>query len=83
MFENIKNEVESLFKNDTSARGNTGETFYDIPDTHSVPIVASHLGIPIRGIKVGKYPVYDQNPQVNKDNLARYKTSLKRVTERL
>ena len=56
-----------------------GEYFLDVPDTHSVAIVASHLGMPIRQIEVGRYEVFDQRPQVNNDPLNRYKEAIGRV----
>ena len=84
MFENIKNEVKSLFETERSARGQEGKhIFHDIPDTHSVAIVASHKGLPIRKIKVGKYQVYEQNPQVQGVALDRYKKAIEGATNLL
>ena len=76
MFDSIKSRVTNLVDQEPAARGNHGDYFVDIPDTHSVAIVASHLGIPIHLISVGKYEVFDQEPQVNKEPLERYKAAI-------
>ena len=84
MFDDIKKRSENLLQHEAAARGNKkGHYFLDIPDTHSVAIVASHLGIPIREIAVGKYQVFDQEPQVNKEPLERYKESIGQVVNLL
>ena len=57
--------------------------FLDIPDTHSVAIVASHLGLPIREIAVGKYQVFDEEPQVNSGPLERYTDAIRGAVEHL
>ena len=50
MFDEIKKRAIELLEEEPAARGgNDGDYFFDIPDTHSVAIVASHLGMPIRG----------------------------------
>ena len=56
---------------------------FTIPDTHSVAIVASHLGMPIREIHVEKYQVFDQEPQVNSDPLERYRAAIRDAVLRL
>ena len=73
MFAEIKKRSNKLLTQEAAARGNkTGKYFLDVPDTHSVAIVASHLGMPIREITVGRYSVFDQEPQVNSAPLERY-----------
>ena len=83
MFAEIKSRAESLLGSEPAARGGDGEYFTDIPDTHSVAIVASHLGMPISNIKVGKYEVFDKNTQVNAEPLKRYKQAISQVVKRL
>ena len=83
MFDEIKERTETLLQNEPAARGGEGEYFLDVPDTHSVAIVASHLGMPIREIKVRKYEVFDEKPQVNAAPLERYKEAIKQVVTRL
>ena len=77
MFDAIKERTKDLLRHEVRARGNKGDYFFDIPDTHSVAIVASHLGLPIRDIKVGKYQVFDEEPQVNSEPLARYTKAIR------
>ena len=55
------------------------EYFLEVPDTHSVAIVASHIGMPIREIEVRSYQVFDKSPQVNTEPLKRYRESIERV----
>ena len=53
-----------------------GPHFEDVPDSHSVAIVCSHLGIPLYALKPGRYQVHDTEPQVNSEPLNRYKTAV-------
>ena len=77
MFDAIKDRTKDLLEHEVRARGNNGDYFLDIPDTHSVAIVASHHGIPIRDISVGKYQVFDEEPQVNSEPLKRYTKAIR------
>ena len=80
MFDEIKVRAKRLLKNEPAARGGqVDEYFLDIPDTHSVAIVASHIGMPIRQIEVRSYQVFDKAPQVNSEPLKRYKEAIERV----
>jgi cellulose biosynthesis protein BcsQ len=83
MFAEIKRRTKALLKDEPMARGKQGDFFFDIPDTHSVAIVASHEGKPIRCIKVGKYKVFDQEPQVNGTPLQRYTEAVNAVVSNL
>ena len=81
MFQEIRRRAGNLLDQEPSARGSAGKMFFDIPDTHSVAIVASHYGLPIRNIRVGKYEVFDQSPQVNSEPLCRYAEAIKKAVE--
>ena len=83
MFEEIKRRAKKLLEHEPMARGNEGNYFFDIPDTHSVAIVASHEGKPIRSITVGKYRVFDKEPQVNGPPLQRYAEAVNAVVSKL
>ena len=84
MFEEIKKRAKDLLEHEPMARGNNeGNYFFDIPDTHSVAIVASHAGKPIRNIAVGKYKVFDKEPQVNGEPLRRYTEAVNAVVSNL
>ena len=83
MFDEIKDRANKLLREEPAARGGQGEYFLDVPDTHSVAIVASHLGMPIRQIEVRRYEVFDQMPQVNNEPLKRYKEAIGRVVDLL
>ena len=84
MFDEIKNRAKRLLKDEPTARGaDAGGYFYDVPDTHSVAIVASHHGMPISRIQVGKYVVFDQEPMVNREPLKRYTDAINRVVKLL
>ena len=81
MFNEIKLRAERLLREEPAARGGCvlEDYFLDVPDTHSVAIVASHLGMPIRQIEVRRYTVFDKMPQVNSEPLKRYKRAIGRV----
>ena len=83
MFKEIKRRTKELLKDEPKARGNEGDYFFEIPDTHSVAIVASHEGKPIRSITVGKYKVFDKEPRVNGPPLQRYTEAVKVVVSKL
>ena len=76
MFDDIRGRVLSLISQTPGVRASTSDLFVDFPDTHSVTIVASHEGRPIRSISVGRYNVFGKNPQVNEAPLRRYQTAL-------
>ena len=80
MFDEIKTRAKRLLEEEPTARGGKdGRYFYDVPDTHSVAIVASHHGMPISRIEVGKYEVFDQEPMVNREPLKRYMDAIEQV----
>ena len=79
MFDEIKVRAEKLLEDEPAARGGQEGYFLDVPDTHSVAIVASHLGMPIRQIEVRSYKVFDKAPQVNSEPLKRYREAIARV----
>ena len=80
MFDDIKDRAQRLLDDEPAARGGQREAyFFEVPDTHSVAIVASHLGMPIRKIEVRSYQVFDKAPQVNSEPLKRYKAAIERV----
>lgn len=52
------------------------EPFLDIPDAHAVSVVASHLGIPLSGLRTRRYDIYGIPTQVNQDPLDRYRQAV-------
>ena len=85
MFDAIKVRTKDLLENEPRARSRSDkdEYFRNIPDTHSVAIVASHHGLPIRKIEVRKYRVFDQEPQVNSVPLRRYAEAIRAAVDAL
>lgn len=55
------------------------EPFIDIPDAHSVAIVAAHKGVPLSGVELGSHEVHDTVCQVNTAPLDRYRTAVKKL----
>ena len=82
MFEEIKTRAETLLA-EPEVCGCDSDCFLEIPDTHSVAIVSSHHGMPIRSISVGRYQVYDETPQVNEPPLQRYRQAISDAVTRL
>ena len=76
MFDAIKGRTDELRKALPMAFIDGKPNFLDMPDSHSVAIVCSHLGKPLYSITPGQYPVHDQNPQVNPEPLERYVKSV-------
>lgn len=61
-----------------------GDAIFDeMPDSHSVSIVCSHMGMPLYKITPGKYNVHDTTPQVNLQPLDRYKDAVKNLLQTL
>lgn len=55
---------------------NVGDPFYDIPDAHTVAIVASHFGKPLSAITAARYDIFNVEARVNEEPLARYRTAV-------
>ena len=76
IFREIQNRVNAIKDNAPHHFVPTEKLFWEIPDNHSVAIVCSHLGMPLYAVEPRKYPVHDQTPQVNDDQLERYKSNV-------
>ena len=84
MFNEIKDRVKQLQINHPAAFvKQSGYLFFDVPDNHSVAIVASHLGRPLYTLKLGKYDVHGVTPQINKEPLDRYKDAINIIIENI
>ena len=57
--------------------------FLDIPDAHSVSVVASHEGVPLSGVTIGAHKVYGVTAQVNPEPMERYEKAVDAVIELL
>lgn len=77
MYDEVKKRVTTLRTKIPSAFsvGSKGSPFFDIPDAHSVSVVASHLGKPLSDIKVRRYDIHGIDAQVNAEPLNRYQTA--------
>ena len=53
--------------------------FLDIPDAHSVAVVASHYGRPLAEITSGAYDIHGVTCQVNPEPLERYTAAVTRL----
>jgi len=76
MFEEIERRVKALQAAVPAQFGTDGAIFSDVPDSHAVAIVCSHLGMPLYSLKTGRYQVHDSDPQVNQEPLDRYKEAV-------
>lgn len=83
MFDEIKKRTEKLREADPSRFVGAEATFKDVPDTHSVAIVCSHLGKPLYSISPGNYPVHSENPAVGKIPLERYQKAISELMEEI
>ena len=77
MYDEIKNRVDRLRAQKSNCISAPDENlFLDIPDAHSVSVVTSHIGIPLHQIKLGKYKIHDEETQVPRESLERYRTAV-------
>lgn len=83
MYSEIKKRTKQIIKAKPDIEVDEGVDFGVIPDSHSVAIVCSHLGLPLHGIKPGKYKVHDVRPQVNSGPLERYKEAIEGIVSKL
>jgi cellulose biosynthesis protein BcsQ len=60
-----------------------GSEFLDVPDAHSVSIVASHEGVPLSKVTMGTHDVHDTVCQVNEEPLERYRTAIASLVDLL
>jgi chromosome partitioning protein len=81
MFDEIKRRVLALKGEVPEYFNDGGPYFADVPDSHSVAIVCSHLGMPLYALKPGSYQVHDTKPQVNPEPLERYTTAVAKLIE--
>lgn len=85
MFNEIKRRTQKLFKADNTRFVFVRKKFWfhEIPDSHSVAIVCSHLGKPLYDVSPGRVQVHDANVQVNSEPLNRYKKAVAEFLEAL
>jgi cellulose biosynthesis protein BcsQ len=78
MYAEIQRRVKSLRQQIPTAFSLPAnqDPFLDIPDAHSVAVVASHFGRPLATIKPGPYDVHGITTQVNQEPLERYTEAL-------
>ena len=79
MFNEIKTRVEDLRTRHPEHFVSGNEIFQEVPDTHSVAIVCSHLGIPLYEVRTGGYDVQGTKTQVNNEPLERYKRAIDKL----
>lgn len=76
MFKEIERRVSHLKESHPEGFVSGGINFQSVPDTHSVAIVCSHLGIPLYEVKPGPVDIHGERIQVNQPPLARYKEAI-------
>ena len=60
-----------------------GEVFINMPDAHTVDIVASYQREPIRNLRVGKYDLDETITQVSQPSLNEYQQAIRRLVDLL
>ena len=79
MFNEIKARVRGLRKDHPEHFASGSEIFQEVPDTHSVAIVCSHLGLPLYDVRTRRYNVQGTRTQVNNEPLNRYKDAIEKL----
>ncbi|MGB8842460.1 MAG: ParA family protein [Aliidongia sp.] len=59
------------------------DLFAEMPDYHSVAVVASSEGTPLSKLKSGHHKIDDDIVQVNQNSINKYTKAIKKLTERL
>jgi chromosome partitioning protein len=83
MFDEIKRRTDALKAKSPQYFDNDHFSTFDVPDSHSVAIVCSHLGMPLYQVEPGKYGVHETTPQVNSEPLDRYKSAVAALVQAL
>ena len=81
MFDDIRSRVDALAEAlpESVSRAVEAETFIEIPDAHTVAIVASHLGVPIGQLEVRQYDLEGERAQLSRESLNRYQASIRKL----
>lgn len=86
MREQMQVEIADLWKADTAHAlfsNDRDNLFRDMPDAHTVAVVAAHLGMPISELRVGPYRVNENPTQINKGPLERYRKAIEDIVDML
>jgi cellulose biosynthesis protein BcsQ len=82
----IKAVVESNAKSHKryfASHRKSEDLFVEMPDYHSVAVVASSEGCPLSTLKSGHHPIDDDIVQVNQSTIDKYKKAMSKLVERL
>lgn len=81
MYEAIQHRVQNLRRQKPSSFSlpASESPFLDIPDAHSVSVVASHEGVPLSAVTPGVHDVHGVPAQVNPEPLTRYRDAVDRL----
>jgi len=82
----IKSVVESNAKSHKkffSSHHSNDELFVEMPDYHSVAVVASSEGCPLSTLKSGHHPIDEDIVQVNQSTIDKYKKAMSKLVVRL
>ena len=85
MFDNIRGRVlaQSKALPESVSGASDKNMFIEIPDAHTVAIVASHLGIPVGQLEVRQYDLDGERAQLSGESLERYQASIRGLVELL
>ena len=84
MFEDIRHTVNRQMRDHADSFSSNQDRFVDIPDAHTVAIVASHLGVPVESLRAGPYQLDQMTPtRLNSTSLERYQDSIRRLVDLL
>ena len=84
MYESIKQRVREQRKSlPSSFTIPDDDVFIDMPDAHTVSVVASHHGKPIRNLRVGKYNLGRKSTQLNRSSLDLYQQAIQKLVSLL
>ena len=82
MKDQMKDEIKELWSEDKGHKlfsAPLENLFQNMPDAHTVAIVAAHIGEPISTLRVGPYRVNDKLTQINSEPLERYREAVEGI----
>jgi cellulose biosynthesis protein BcsQ len=83
MYGEIQARVHRLQVHMPTAFSSGNSLFLDIPDAHSVSVVASHFGTPLAAVNPGSYDIHGVMTQLNPEPLDRYRTAISALVAQL
>jgi cellulose biosynthesis protein BcsQ len=81
--QNVVNSVFTAYKRYFVSVRKSEDLFVEVPDYHSVAVVASSEGCPLSNLKAGHHEIDGDTVQVNQNAINKYKKAITKLIDRL